>query len=223
MPSRHEARDAFTLVELLAVLAVIAVLVGILMPVLGGVRSRQDRVVALSQMHQIAVALAAYPGDHNGTFPGPLFPGQLAMCDPARGGRLTVILAPYLGITLPTTPRLVPLFIPPAYQRAVTADFLATARTYVMNMAVPMGGGVSLNPWGNATTSAGGQPLAVALIPGQAWAFSDADQLHPRVIGTPWQANTPAAIIHGTRRLAVRFDGSAGDIDAADLALPTTP
>ena len=223
MRRRHGARDAFSLVELLVVLAVVAVLVGILMPVLGGLRLREDRLTALSQMHQIAVALAAYPGEHNGTFPGPLFPGQLAVCDPTRAGRLTVILAPYLGITLPATPQLVPLFMPPAYQRSVTADFLANARTYVMNMAVPVGGGVSLNPWGNATTSTGGQPLAVAQIPGQAWAFSDADQLHPRVIGAPWQANTPPVIIHGPRRLAVRFDGSAGDIDAAELTLPPPP
>ena len=220
MSRRHDEPAAFTLVELLVVLAVIAVLLGLLLPVFSAVRLRADRTVALSQMHQIAVAIASYPADHNGRLPGPLFPGQMPMLDATRDGRLVLILAPYLNITIPATPQLIPLFIPPAYRQNVTADFLVTARTFVMNMAVPGPNQTVLNPWGNATTSTGGDPLPLALVPGQAWAFSDADQQHPRVVGAPWVANTPAHIIHGTRRLAVRFDGSAGDIEDSELALP---
>ncbi len=209
----------FSLVELLVVIAIIAVLAAILIPVLGSVRLRADRVTALSQMRQIEVALLLYPADHSGKLPGPLFPGQMPMLDPTRSGRLVLSLAPYLGITIPAAPTLIPLFIPPAYQRDVTADFLTTARTYVMNMDVPVGGNTILNPWGNAATSVG-QPSSLALVPGHVWAFSDADQLHPRVIGTSWQANTPNVIVHGVQRLAAFFDGSAGVIDDGQLAVP---
>ncbi len=223
MHGPHEKPAAFTLIELLVVLSIVAVLAAVLLPIFNTITLRADRVTALSQMRQISTGIVAYTGDHNGKFPGPLFPGQMPMLDPARDGRLVLTLAPYLGITIPATPRLIPLFIPPAYRRTVTPAFLNDARTYVLNMAVPVANGTAtLNPWGNATLT-GQQPLACALVPGGAWAFSDADQLHPRVTGAPWKANTPPGIIHGARRLAVRFDGSAGEIDDGELALPATP
>jgi prepilin-type N-terminal cleavage/methylation domain-containing protein len=221
MKIRHENQAAFSLVELLVVLVIVAILAGLLLPILDEVRLRGDRVTALGQMRQIEAALLLYPADHNGLLPGPLFPGQLPMLDPTRNGRLVLSLAPYLGITIPLTPQLIPLFIPPAYKRDVTAAFLTDARTYVMNMAVPSPNGTTIfNPWGNAATGVG-LPSSLAQVPGQIWAFSDADQLHPRVIGTSWQANTPDTIIHGSERLAVFFDGSAGPIDASQLAVPT--
>ena len=212
-------RAAFTLIELLVVIALVAVLTGLLLPVLGQARSRADQTTALSQMHQIAVALAAYPADNNGKLPGPMYPGQMPMLDPTRNGRLVLSLAPYLSIPIPATPQLIPLFIPPAYKRNVTAAFLQTARTYVLNIKVPLAGGGSVNPWGDAVSGVG-EPLSLALVPGQAWAFTDADQQNPRVIGAPWQANTPATMIHSPHRLAVRFDGSAGQIEDQELALP---
>ncbi len=213
-------RTAFTLVELLVVLAIVGVLAGLLLPVFGQVRSRADRATAVSQMHQIAVALAAFPGDHGGKLPGPLFPGQMPMLDPARDGRLVLILAPYLGATIPATPQLVSLFIPPAYRRAVPANFLNEARTFVMNTQVAMSDGGTINPWGNAATGVG-QPIAASLVPSQTWAFTDADQQNPRVAGAPWKANTPANKVHGALRLALRFDGSAGTIEDRELAVPT--
>jgi len=210
----------FSLIELLVVLAIVAVLAGLLLPALGQVRQRSDRVTALSQMHQIAVGLAAYPADHGGKLPGPLYPGQMPLLDPTIDGRLVLSLAPYLGLKVPVTPQLVPLFIPPAYEKAVTASFLQTARTYVMNMAVPSTDGTSVfNPWGSAVTGIG-QPFSAGTVSGQAWAFSDADQLNPRVVGAPWQANTPTFVVHGAKRLAVRFDGSADEIDESELAMP---
>ena len=215
----HSPPGAFTLIELLVVVGIVAVLAAILLPVFSAVALRADRVAAISQMRQISTALAAYAGEHNGKPPGPLFPGQMPLLDPARNGRLCLELAPYLGITVPATPQLIPLFIPPAYKRAVSVDFLTSARTYVLNMAVPVADHATLNPWGNATLTGQG-PLALALIPGRAWAFADADQLNPRVAGAPWVANTPPHIIHGAKRLAARFDGSAGEIDESELALP---
>ena len=141
------------------------------------------------------------------------------MLDPARDGRLVLSLAPYLGVVIPVSPQLVPLFIPPAYKRAVTSAFLNDARTYVLNTALPLAGGGVVNPWGNSVTGIG-QPFPLAILPAQAWAFTDADQLNPRVIGAPWKANTPGKPIHGLLRLAVHFDGSAGPIDDAELAVP---
>ena len=210
---------AFTLVELLVVIAVVTVLGGLSLAVLSTVQLRADRAVALSQMRQISAGISLYAADHNNRYPGPLWPGQIPLTDPAQSGRLVVVLAPYLGIQVTATPQLVPLFIPPAYRRAVSATFLTSARTYVMNMAVPASTGGVLNPWGNITV-AGEAPIVMGMVPTTAWAFSDADQLHPRVVAAPWKANTPTAVIHPPMRLAARFDGSVGTVADSELAIP---
>jgi len=51
---------AFTLVELLVVLGVIAVLVSVLLPALAGARAASRRTVALSNMRQVVTAFALY-------------------------------------------------------------------------------------------------------------------------------------------------------------------
>ena len=77
-----------------------------------------------------------------------------------------------------------------------------------------------LCPWGNVATTSQ-PPLSLAQVPSTAWAFSDADQLHPRVVAASWKANTPRTKLYGAHRLAARFDGSVGDIDDGELVIPT--
>jgi prepilin-type N-terminal cleavage/methylation domain-containing protein/prepilin-type processing-associated H-X9-DG protein len=64
-------RRAFTLVELLVVIGIIAVLVGILLPVLGKARQSANTVVCLSNLRQVGTALQLYIGANKGYFPGP--------------------------------------------------------------------------------------------------------------------------------------------------------
>jgi len=60
---------AFTLVELLVVVGIIAVLVSILMPALNKARRAANTVVCASNMRQIGLAMVMYCGEHNGCFP----------------------------------------------------------------------------------------------------------------------------------------------------------
>ena len=50
-------RAGFTLIELLVVISIIALLIGILLPVLGGVRSEGRRLVCATQLQQIGVGM----------------------------------------------------------------------------------------------------------------------------------------------------------------------
>ena len=216
---RDKSRGGFTLVELLVVIGVIAVLASLSLAVLSKVGAASDRSKAISNMRQIGAGINLFAADNDGRLPGPLWPGQLAQFDPARSGRLVRELAPYLGIPTPTTPKVEPLFVPPAYRKVVSPAFLDSARTYVVNMSIREGD-KTIIPWGNLASPPSTQPLKLAAIPPQSWGFSDADGLHPRVAGTSWAANTPPKPIHTPRRLAWFFNGAVSPVDDADLALP---
>jgi len=63
-------RRAFTLVELLVVIGIIAVLIGILLPALSKARKQANITVCMSNQKQLVAALLMYCGDNRGAFPG---------------------------------------------------------------------------------------------------------------------------------------------------------
>ncbi|MDR1281931.1 MAG: DUF1559 domain-containing protein [Opitutaceae bacterium] len=67
---KHHARTrAFTLVELLTVVAIIGILAGILIPVTAGVRRKARDASCLSNLRQFGTALHLYAADHRDRFP----------------------------------------------------------------------------------------------------------------------------------------------------------
>ena len=87
MTARRPAA-AFTLVELLVVIGIIAVLVGLLLPALGRARERARAVQCLSNLHNLCVAAFAYAAAHQGSLPPTQVGGGLAWdfdaSDPAK-------------------------------------------------------------------------------------------------------------------------------------------
>jgi prepilin-type N-terminal cleavage/methylation domain-containing protein/prepilin-type processing-associated H-X9-DG protein len=68
MPRRN---NAFTLVELLIVIGIIAVLIGILMPALQRARETANRTACLSNLRQLTSAMIMYTQANRGRFPAP--------------------------------------------------------------------------------------------------------------------------------------------------------
>ena len=60
---------AITLVEMLMVVAVIAILIALVFPVFGPVKAKSRETVCMSNLHQIGIALATYVSDYEGIDP----------------------------------------------------------------------------------------------------------------------------------------------------------
>ncbi len=66
---RHKARHGFTLVELLVVVAIIALLLSILLPAMNRARETARKVVCLSNLKQFGLAYAAYQSENHQWLP----------------------------------------------------------------------------------------------------------------------------------------------------------
>ncbi len=69
------SRHAFSLIELLVVVAVIAILAALLLPALASAKARSRRAACLSNLRQMGIAIQTYAADYGGNIPyGPKAP-----------------------------------------------------------------------------------------------------------------------------------------------------
>ena len=88
-------RRAFTLMEMLVAIAILAVLVALAFPALNAARDRTHVAGCLNNLRQIGVAALAYAGDNNGYLPQ----GDTPKTTPGTGNLVWPYkIAPYLGI-----------------------------------------------------------------------------------------------------------------------------
>lgn len=214
---------AFTLLEVLIVIGVVAILLAFSAGAFQRFRLTTARAVAISQMRQIGLGLFQYASDNSGSLPGQQKVGQGTVFDPNKHDQLASELGPYLGVPEPTRPTVVKVFVPPAFARAMKNNVTGGATSYVMQMSL-QADGRKVEPWGGKDNSVSPPqdkpPMKLSAVPGGAWVFCDADQQNPHVIGQPWAAKTPLRMIHGTQRLALLFNGSVTEIDAKTLGSP---
>jgi prepilin-type N-terminal cleavage/methylation domain-containing protein len=108
MGMRHKVRKAFTLAEILAVVSIISLLLGILLPVLGQARRQACVVIGMHNQRQIVLAVSNYAVDNRERYPESVAtitfgndwhwqePTMMAACKP-RPSRNHRAMAAYLG------------------------------------------------------------------------------------------------------------------------------
>jgi type II secretory pathway pseudopilin PulG len=90
----HNAAAAFTLVELLSVIAIVAGLAAMLLPTLGSARDKARKTACLSNLRQVGLALINYAAENNGSIPfGPKAPAFTNPSDfyPSTGAPTSLI------------------------------------------------------------------------------------------------------------------------------------
>lgn len=124
-PSAASARRrAFTLIELLTVIAIIGVLAGILIPVIGMVRSKARASASVSNLRQIFVALSLYADENRERFP--MARGQIGWND-TENDLTQLSWAQQLRPYIPNKE----LFETPRFEREGSAYFLSSKAAFV--------------------------------------------------------------------------------------------
>jgi prepilin-type N-terminal cleavage/methylation domain-containing protein len=81
LKSSPSAKPGFTLIEILVVVAIIALLVAILLPSLARARAQAKLISCQSNLHQITVATFTYAAEYKGRFPADRWSNDIAAYD----------------------------------------------------------------------------------------------------------------------------------------------
>lgn len=238
MKSIFDARRAraFTLIEMLAAIAVIVVLASSLLPVLGNLKRDANRAQGTSNLRQVGAAIIAFAGENNARLPGPaplgIYP-DYSRADATNARALGASLAPYMGLPDASTLKpkesvSIPGLVCPGF-KSVKGDPSA-APNWVQNAALSdepgKAGKVRVFGALEAGTAEAKLPLTMFQVanlggPSKVWALTNLDQDLPSTLtqGSGWLPRVPADPVYKKVRLRLFLDGHVEAV-ALDAPVP---
>lgn len=227
-PPRLAGRTAFTLIELLSVVAIIGVLAALSMAVVSRMRASADDASCVNNMRSLAVGMAAYVNDY-GTLPGPAAGGVTAGYT-SDTRNLPFYLQPYLKYAQPTkTKQYAPPFICPAAVREYGMEPLKSMTTMV-TVSLPDG----TRPFGYPSDSGKGRaedpPKSLVVVAGANDASGNSGAMANFVLlmevdrysenwkgKPPWgPTSVPLKPLHGNHHNAIFGDFHVGPVKPVD-------
>ncbi len=198
---------AFSLIELLASIAVIAILAAIVVSVIGRIRSSSEKVTCASNLRQIGTAISLYTNDHSGMLPGPAYSTfGIYYFRTGQDKFMLYYVGQYLGMRdeapAYSDREICRICVCPAFERIVPeSDWTATSSSYVCQWAISnlRSGTLRLSPWGKVgDMSVTDSPLRLSTLnslvdASTLWAVRDMDA-------------GVAGVVHGDFRNTLFFD-----------------
>ncbi len=194
----------FSLIELLTVIAVIAVLSGLVLVGLSKIRQRSDRIATAASLRSVGVAIQCYVSEQRGELPGPLYYSQGPRYKKNVLGSLGYYLWSYLGSPAPTSSwQVCEAITNPGYLRSRPSE---TSPVYLVQRSVRLPGQSGVSPFGYPDRD---DPLRMSTLTEfdlrEEWALQDLDQQSPDV--ATWdKSNFVSEPIHGDVRMTLFFD-----------------
>lgn len=223
------APSAFTLIELLTVIAIIGILAAIIIPTVGKVRNSARAAQCVSNLRQINNAIHLYAQDNRERLPGPLWGGQIPRYNPATTtGQLSKLLAGYLPSTeRSSTERTNDMFMCPGWVAAGGFE-LSEKRSFMVHIR-PWGdshGAWNFCPFGDINASEGHEKRQrrtlgeLSQFPiTRTWMLVDLDKelLDGTQNTASWKDGILPIPAHGSSRNVIFYDGHVERIPAAKL------
>lgn len=218
---RQARPRAFTLIELLTVIAIIGILAAILIPVVGKVRQTARKSAATSSLREIGKGLLLYCNDNKGLLPGPSFSNSNYAgyvysnnSNDTVGRNISRYIQPYVQTPASSNGGFQesPTFKPEAY--VLTGSTAARAYQFAYqvnyNQDLSMDENPAFNPF---------YPNRVKFIriinPTKSWFIKDLDQLNMPSNPVPGGvAGVAAKPFHGNVRNELFFDGHVTTVSA---------
>jgi len=207
---RTAALRAFTLIELLTVIMVVAILGAILIPIIGKVHSKSEAVICSNNLRQIGIAVQLYANENSGRLPGPLNGAHSSIVPAIDPWQLVAYLKTYLNTEMTgNSPSRNMTFICPSFHKQIEAP---ASRHYQVRVSpwIQMSNHRWAQPFGYPSYGDPADdklPILLNLIksPGEEWMLSDLDQVNNSAYrGNPLAPVTP---VHGDVRNTLFFDG----------------
>ncbi|WP_088179313.1 type II secretion system protein [Geminisphaera colitermitum] len=212
-------RAAFTLIELLTVVAIIGILAGIVISGISGVRKKANQVRCLSNLRQVGVAIIAYANDNKDNLPGPTLLGASSTYTKTSKQYLGYHLASYVSMRRPEDLQTGETEIFPYLRcpQRVLANPDDSAPFFIVQCRVPTGRtsngtGRILGQYNEPSPK--DKPARYAELehiggPSRVWALVEADQglgAWKTVKDSGWFNNLPVNPVHGGSRVVLFFD-----------------